>query len=188
MAASLVDPSEFGTIFSRHYSRVYAYAARRIGVVEAGDVTSEVFLKAFKIRHRYKQKHPACSAWLLGIAHNTIGDRLRAIKRRDRVYLHLHGDTSPLAAEQADDRLVAESVSERLNEALAALSPNDREAFLLFAVDGLTYAEIAATLSIPSGTVGSRITRSRKRIDKAIPDLRQITDRIDDGQEEVPDA
>ena len=179
--ASIENPDEFGEIFDRHYDRVYAYAARRLKPSDAADVTAEVFLKAFRLRKRFDVKYPSCFPWLLGIARNTAGDRLRATKRRERVYLRLQGDTTPSMSDQADERLVAEATSRQLNSALGALPRNDREAFLLFAVDGLTYAEIGATLNIPAGTVGSRIARARRKILQAIPNLRQITEREDKG-------
>ena len=186
--ASLDSPSEFGAIFLRHYDRVYAYAARRIGVAESEDVAAEVFVKAFRIRHRYDENHPSCLAWLLGIAHNTVGDRLRATRRRERVYLRLQGDTTPSMSDEADARVVADSLSEQLNDALGKLPTNDREAFLLYAIEEFTYAEIAVTLGIPPGTVGSRVTRARRKITQVIPNLRQISERMHDGGEEADGA
>lgn len=167
----------------RHYDRVYAYAARRTGRSESEDIAAEVFVTAFKIRHRYNASHPNCLAWLLGIARNTVGDRLRATKRRDRIYLRLQGDTTPLMSEEADGRLLAASLSKPLNDALRKLSTNDREAFLLYAVDQLTYSEIAVTLGVPQGTVGSRITRARRKIGQVIPNLQQISGRMGDDME-----
>ena len=81
--------------------------------------------------------------------------------------------------EDSDDRLVAESVSDRLNEALGGLSAADRDTFLLYALERLSYAEIAEVLGVPTGTVGSRITRVRRRLRELIPDLEQITGRMD---------
>ncbi len=74
----------------------------------------------------------------------------------------------------ADDRLVADSVAGVLNDALGGLSKRDRETLLLFALEGLTYAEISVALDIPIGTVGSRITRARQQINESIPGLQQM--------------
>lgn len=187
IAASLDHPTEFGIIFARHHARVYTYAARRIGIGEAGDVASEVFLKAFRLRYRYDHTRPNSLPWLFGIAQNTIGDGLRSIRRRQRVYLYFHRDVSAPGTELADDRLVAEAVTDRLNAELGKLSKGDRDALLLFALEGLTYSEIGVTLGIPTGTVGSRISRARRKIGQAIPDLEQIAARMH-NPDEVDDA
>jgi RNA polymerase sigma factor (sigma-70 family) len=48
--------------------------------------------------------------------------------------------------------------------ALAALSDDDRDVLLLIALGGLSYEEVAAALSIPAGTVASRLNRARRKV------------------------
>ncbi|HLF44704.1 MAG TPA: RNA polymerase sigma factor [Acidimicrobiia bacterium] len=177
IAASLADPTRFGEIFTRHHDAVYRFASRRVGVGEAADITAEVFLRALKGRHRYHLDRPNCLPWLYGIGVNVIGDHLRRVKRRSRIYLKaqetaLNQDdfTTPLV-----DRVDAESAAPSLNEALGRLGRKDRETLLLFAIDRLTYSEVALALGVPIGTVGSRILRARRKIMEQIPDLGQIT-------------
>jgi RNA polymerase sigma-70 factor (ECF subfamily) len=175
ISASLENPAMFGVVFERHHGAVFRFAARRIGRQEARDVASEVFVRAFKIRYRYDVSKGNCLPWLYGIAGNVIGDRLRSLERGRRFLLF--AETSIDRVEpfgDADDRLVADSVADVLNDALGRLSKRDRETLLLFALEGLTYAEIAVVLDIPVGTVGSRIARARKQIGEAVPDLEQM--------------
>ncbi len=66
--------------------------------------------------------------------------------------------------EAADDRVDARAAGPALAWALAALKPWDREVLLLHAWADLTYQEIADALSIPVGTVRSRLARARGRV------------------------
>ena len=177
---SLDDPFLFGEIFSRHYSAVFGFAARRLGVGEAGDVAGEVFVRAFRIRRRFDTSRSDCRPWLYGIAANIVGDRIRRTRRARRRFVVVDPALDVFyGVEDSDDRLVAESVSDRLNEALGELSAADRDTFVLYSLERLSYAEIAEVLDVPAGTVGSRIARARRRLRELIPDLEQITDRMD---------
>lgn len=190
IAASLADPTRFGEIFTRHHDAVYRFSSRRVGGGEAADITAEVFLRALKSRHRYRLDRPNCLPWLYGIGVNVIGDHLRRVNRRSRIYLKAqetaldHDDfTTPLV-----DRVDAESAAPSLNQALGRLGRKDRETLLLFAIDRLTYSEVAQALGVPIGTVGSRILRARRKIMEQIPHLRQRTgDGGTDPEKEAPD-
>ena len=65
---------------------------------------------------------------------------------------------------------VLDHVDDRVRTAFGRLSESYRAPFLLFALDGLTYAEIAARLRVPPGTVMSRIHRARRRLQAALED------------------
>lgn len=175
--ASIEDPKEFGEVFARHHTAVFRFAARRVGVDAAGDTAADVFVTAFSIHHRYDTDRSDCLPWLYGIAANVIGDRLRRAKRRQRAHgPEAHADVTSVTLD-VDDRLVAESVAGLLEAALDGLPWRDRETLMLFALEGLTYSEIARALNIPNGTVGSRISRARRRILEQIPNLAQIADK-----------
>lgn len=172
--ASLREPEAFRVIFERHYAAVYRLAARRVGRDVAGDVAAETFLRSFANRYRYDLARHNALPWLYGIAVNVIGDHLRKAARMARFagrFLRNQADLDPTV--ESDDRLVASSVRQELAGALEALSAGDRDALLLFALEGLSYSEIASVLEIPVGTVGSRVHRARKRIRKLIPGLEE---------------
>ena len=181
ISGSLRNPSLFGEIFSRHFTAIFRFAARRLGSDEAGDVASEVFARAFRIRGRYDPSRQDCLPWLYGIAANVVGDRIRRRRRGDaRTYLVVgRADDDWDATVAAESRVVAESLVARLNDALGRLSEPDRETFMLFAITGLSYAEIADALGVPQGTVASRINRARHLIREQIPELEQIADRME---------
>jgi RNA polymerase sigma factor (sigma-70 family) len=170
IAASLDDPDLFRLIVTRHGGAVLAYAARRVGRQDARDVASEVFLRSFRLRNRYQDLRETCLPWLYRIARNVVGECLKKTNRSEGIALVFH---PPAAGFEDDvlDRVVAASVIAELRRALELLPDRDRETLLLFALDGLTYGEIAASLGIPPGTVGSRLTRARNDIRAQVPDL-----------------
>jgi RNA polymerase sigma-70 factor (ECF subfamily) len=67
-------------------------------------------------------------------------------------------------SDQATDRVMAKGLQRQLAAALAELSQRDRDVLLLVALADLSHAEVAAALDIPYGTVGSRLSRARKKL------------------------
>lgn len=72
-------------------------------------------------------------------------------------------------ADLVGDRVAAAAHAPRLARALATLNAQDRNAILLLAWGELSYAEIAAVLGLPLGTVKAKIHRARAKLRKAIP-------------------
>lgn len=177
IAESVAHPEEFGLIFERHHPRVFRFVAHRLGPSEAGDVAADVFVAAFRVRHRFDSSHADALPWLYGIAYNVVGDSLRKSGRESRLVLttDLSSVGSAEVSYQADDRLVADRLALDLDRAVASLNKRDRETFLLFALEDLGYSEIADVLGIPVGTISSRIHRCRRQIREAIPNLKQKT-------------
>ncbi len=177
IAASIADPTRFSGIVDRYFDDVYKFVARRIGRTDANDVVQSIFERAFRIRGRYDASRPNCRPWLYAIAANLLGDRLRRHQRDERLFIAAPRDREVLdPSSDADERLTAAAVVGAVNEVLRVFSQADRETFLLFAVDLLSYAEIAEVLRIPIGTVGSRISRVRARIKEELPGLEQRTE------------
>ncbi|TDX03105.1 RNA polymerase sigma-70 factor (ECF subfamily) [Kribbella sp. VKM Ac-2566] len=164
---------EFALLFDRHAVKIHRYAARRLGTAEADDLLSQTFLIAYERRHHYIPDPgtgglDGALPWLYGIATNLIHRRRRSEVRQYRAYArsepagrHTHED--PLAGEVAS-RVDAEAAQQTLARALAGLRQAERDVLLLYAWEDLGYAEIAAALSIPIGTVRSRLHRARKSV------------------------
>jgi RNA polymerase sigma factor (sigma-70 family) len=183
IARSLAEPERFASVFDRHYPRIHAFAARRLGPNLADDVASETFLIAFDRRHRYDTAHPDAAPWLYGIASNLISRQRRAELRRLRA-LSRAG-----AAERADGhaelvagRVDARALRARLAAALAGIRDRDREVLLLVAWAGLSLEEAARALEVPAGTARSRLHRARRRTRAALGDAHLATS----DQEETP--
>ena len=97
-------------------------------------------------------------AWLFGIMHNLRVDQIR---RPQPATLSL-GDGEPLVPVRATQSDLLEVGD--LETALASLAEEQRAVLLLVALEEMSYAEVAATLGIPVGTVMSRLARGRERL------------------------
>jgi RNA polymerase sigma-70 factor (ECF subfamily) len=139
---------------------------------DAEDLVQETYLRAFRFFDSYRPG-THIKAWLFRILRNTFINRYRAAKiRPDEVEL----TRVEMGYEQAVDeefvnqrqppspeRIVMDGVlDEEIQEALADLPEEYRMVVLMALVEEMSYKEIAAALSIPLGTVMSRLHRGRK--------------------------
>jgi RNA polymerase sigma-70 factor (ECF subfamily) len=148
---SLSTPEAFADVFDRHFAAVHRYLARRAGADIADDLAAQTFTLAFANRRRYRDELGTARPWLLGIATNLLRDQARRDRRRLQTVERLHRERVSFVTTDDDGRL---------GSALTTLDPDQRDALLLHAVGELTYAEIAAALEVPIGTVRSRISRA----------------------------
>lgn len=168
VARSRAEPSSFGEIFDRHHSTIYRYIARRIGPDSADDLTGEVFRIAFERRQAFDPQWSSARPWLYGIATNLVRSSYRSEQRRLRAVARAVAMAQATLAddpfERATERLDASAQADLVANALAQLSDGDRDALILFAVERLSYSEVATALGIPIGTVRSRINRARSQL------------------------
>lgn len=139
----------------------------------AEDLAQEAFVKAFRALESYDPSRRFAS-WLFKIAHNVAIDHLRR-SSLDTVSLEVDDPDAPsLLRVLADPQPQAEEVTiqrerwRRLERALRALAPDQREAILLRFGQGLQYDEIAAITGWPMGTVKTRLHRARKALVEAV--------------------
>lgn len=152
----------FAPLFDRHAPAVHRYLVRRIGA-PADDLLAETFLIAFRRRASYRPVQVEVRPWLFGIATNVLRRYVRQERRRYRALARMPvDDVPPPTADDTVDRVDARTLRRDLAAALAALKRGDRDVLLLFAWADLSYAEIAAVLEIPVGTVRSRLNRARR--------------------------
>lgn len=159
------DPHEFTDVHDRYFRPVYLYVAGRLDAQTAEDIAAETFLTAFDHRERFDPGRGGLRPWLFGIATNLVA---RHRRRETRHYRALARVGIELAADSHEGRVVA-SVSARqirpqVARALTELSPGERDVLLLVALGQLSYDEVAQALGISTGTVGSRLTRARKKL------------------------
>lgn len=124
---------------------------------EAEDLVQETMMQALQSFHRF-QPGTNCRAWLATILHHVRSNRRRARGRSplvddpdDRI-AHTIPFVPPVPQELTDEEMLA---------ALARIPSRFQDVIVLCDVEGLTYKEIAGALSIPVGTVMSRLHRGR---------------------------
>ncbi|SEG27914.1 RNA polymerase sigma-70 factor, ECF subfamily [Nonomuraea solani] len=162
---ALDDADEFAEVFDAHFGEIHTYVAQRLGPDHAEDIVAETFLTAFRKRAQYDPSRAGVRAWLYGIATNLIGKQRRLEARTLRALARCAPDTdAPGHEESVAVRVSAQSLRPELAAALAGLDRRDRDVLLLVALAGLSHEEIATALGIPYGTVGSRLSRARKKL------------------------
>jgi RNA polymerase sigma-70 factor (ECF subfamily) len=169
LASSLPRPERFGLIYERHFDGIYRYIASRLGPDDADDLTAETFIDAFRRRASFDPARGSVRPWLFGIATRLVAQYRRAEARRYRALARAPAEPGPGGHdERVAARVSAQAHRGPLMRALAGLSDGDRDVLLLIALGGLSYEEVAAALSIPLGTVASRLSRARRTVRDAL--------------------
>lgn len=179
------DATAMDQLLRRHYDRVHAVCRRIAGASrDADDAAQEAMIRIVRNLDKFDGR-AAFGTWAYRIATNTALDELRKRKRRPQLHLVDGSDDDVRPTEPADplaDRTV-ESVADRLaiDAAFAELPDDYKAPVVLRDVGDLDYAEIAATLDIPVGTVKSRIARGRKIL------VEQLGNREGSGERPIGD-
>jgi RNA polymerase sigma-70 factor (ECF subfamily) len=170
------DPGAFGDLFERHARSVYNHCFRRTADWSlAEDLTSVVFLEAWRKRKHVRLHGDSILPWLLAVANNCLRNAHRSRRRYSRLLAKLpkpedQESVDTQASERADDV----ETMRRLLGVLSQLGSEDQEVVGLCDWSGLTNAEAATALDIPIGTVKSRLSRAHAR-------LRAMVDAEGDG-------
>lgn len=159
-------------LISRWRDRLAAFLLRMVGDhATAMDLTQETFVRLYTSRKTYKPS-AAFSTYLFHIAANLARTQARWRKRHPTVSMedesgeirHEAVDSLPSPDESADIHERADLV----NRAIAALPEDQREALLLFTVEGMSQAEVAATLGCSPKAVEVRVYRARQLLREAL--------------------
>jgi RNA polymerase sigma-70 factor, ECF subfamily len=164
------DVRAFEALVVKYQRRVARHVARYLkSAADVEDAVQETFIRAYRGLAAFRGES-AFYTWLYRIAANV------AIRHLQRQPQHvLLGDDAPdertdafqpgvSDSEQPERTLIAAQIADTVQRALAKLQPDLAEALLLYEVESKPYAEIAAMLGIPIGTVRTRIFRAREFI------------------------
>jgi RNA polymerase sigma-70 factor (ECF subfamily) len=123
------------------------------------DAVQETFVRAWGALGRFRAEASG-RTWLLAIARRTAADAVRA-RRRRRVLNERVTALRPTTSTHLGERIV-------VDELLASLEPDRRQAFLLTQMLGLGYEEAAQVCDVPVGTIRSRVARARAELLEAV--------------------
>jgi len=139
---------------------VWRMCRYRGDVEYADDLAQETYERAIGSIHRFRADGSA-RGWLLTIARRTCVDHTRRASRRRRLDKAVIATTT---SGSLDGSMIAPDMSERvdLDDVLAHLDDDRRNAFVLTQILGLRYDEVADVLDCPIGTVRSRVARARR--------------------------
>jgi RNA polymerase sigma-70 factor (ECF subfamily) len=148
---------EFMWLLVESLSDLRGYARRLTGdASDAGDLVQETCRRALESRELFIAGSDM-RAWLCCIVRNLYRDRLRRLAREVLVADY---DQAPAWAPERRPSWALVS-DDDLALALASLQPQYQETYVLYAVGGRSYQEIARQLQVSSSTVGTRILRAR---------------------------
>lgn len=153
----------FAQAFDAEFPALHRFLRRRVGAAAADDLAADTFAIAFARWERFDRERPL-RPWLYGIASHLMQHHWRTERRKLRAYARTGVDAITDELDASVGRLDARARQRELAGALAALRVADREILLLHAWAELTDAEIAAALSLPIGTVKSRLHRTRESL------------------------
>ncbi|MCF2527920.1 RNA polymerase sigma factor [Yinghuangia soli] len=166
------DRGAFADVFDRYAGAVYGHLLRRTGEhTEAEDLTSAVFLAAWRRRAEVRIDRESVLPWLLGTANRTLANRRRALRRYRALVERI--PPPPDVPDHADDvaaRLDAERRAAALRRSVGRLPRHERDVVELCVWGGLDQQAAAVALGIPLGTVKARMHRARARLGTLVPE------------------
>ena len=170
------DGPAWEELVQRHTRRVFGLCYRFTGNShEAEDLSQEVFLKVYRSLASYRVAAGGFPTWLTSVTRNLLVDHYRRTKR-DRLTDSIEDEMPRLEETHSVSRTPFKHVADaelsgQVQHALSRLSPELREAVILRDLQGLEYNEIQEVLSVPEGTVKSRINRGRIELARILEQL-----------------
>jgi RNA polymerase sigma-70 factor (ECF subfamily) len=174
-----VDLASFEATAIPHMNALYDAALRLANdPATAQDLTQETYLRAFRAFDSF-ESGTNCRAWLLRIQYNLFCTQYRRGRRMPLVWLD-EGEADPaaeLATEEPgpEEQTLRELDRQAVRRAIGRLPEDFRMAVTLVDIHGLSCAEAATVLSVPRGTILSRLHRARRRLQAMLlPELRRV--------------
>ena len=158
--------------YQRRVERLIGRMVRDVDLVE--DIAQETFIRAYRALHQFRGDAQFYT-WLYRIAVNTAKKFLLDMKRdrtisdsalgpKDEDDETFRPRNEPSTDETPESVLAAKEIGQAVNDALAALPDDLRQAITLREMEGMSYEDIAQLMACPIGTVRSRIFRAREAI------------------------
>ena len=166
------DPEAFRVLFETHKDRVYSIALRYSGdATVAMDIAQDTFLKLLSSIGDYRGD-ANFETWLYRVVVNRCLDH----HRRGRKLLPVVNDLLDLiwnTGETILHQLLRTEFEENVQEVIQTLAPEQRMVVVLRYTEGLSYEEIAEILGCSTGTVGSRLSRAHRVLERRLSHLRR---------------
>lgn len=174
------DSSAWEDIVRLHNRRIYSLCYRFTNSQDdAQDLTQDVFIRVYRTLVSYDADKGAFTTWIMTLTRNLLVDHFRRSKQdrvTDSIDAGLGEEEDSLSLSNRledrgptpDDQLASKETQKLVQQALARLSPELREAVILRDLQDMDYKEIAKVLRVPEGTVKSRINRGRTELGRLL--------------------
>ena len=170
------DQDAFQVLVERHSRSIYRLAYRMTGRPEdAEDVVQETLVRAYRQLGRFEARSNFAT-WLYRIGFNCAIDYMRARPQRESAETdeRLEQMAKSSSGPSIDDLVFAGEIGERVQEALGALSPQERAAFLMRHYHGCSIEEICSTLDLKSNAAKHSIFRAVRKMRSALRPLMEM--------------
>ena len=182
----LGERDAFESLFARHWRTVYAILFRLVSSrEEAEDLAQEVFVKLYRNPPELREQ-PALAPWLYRVAtnlgYNALRKGARETRRQERVQRLAEVDEAAgLGAVDPERASIVGEERMAVRRALAELSERE-QACLVLRHSGLSYAEVAASLGVQIGSVGTILARAEEHFRGVYEGLQEVHDGMRDGR------
>jgi RNA polymerase sigma-70 factor (ECF subfamily) len=162
------DREAFNQLVVHYQSLAYNVAYRVLGDADAAaDATQDAFLSAYRAIARFRGG--SFRSWLMRIVTNACYDQLRVKKRRPTTSIDEDEDPDRQEwnvdpGERPEAFVLRQELGQAIQRGLETLPPDQRTVVVLCDIQGMSYEEIAETMSTSLGTVKSRLSRGRSKL------------------------
>jgi RNA polymerase sigma-70 factor (ECF subfamily) len=163
----MVPPDRLTALFAQYHAPLVRFLTRRLGDADwAEELAQETFVRAMRQETIASER-----SWLFAVASNLVRDDARRDARRRRRLELLHEQSKADAVLEPEPTSMERAGEQELaRRAIEALGERDRDA-LLMREEGLSYEEIATALDLSVGSVGTTLSRARRRLMEAYESL-----------------
>lgn len=176
--AAAGDADAFAALFHRHYPAIHAFAYRlALCPGAADDIAQDTFVHAARSLAGFR-RDSSFKTWLYAIAANLARDLHRHRARRE-ARENAFALLAPDPAAALRDHAATDSAHAAVRDALARLSPEQREAVALVYFENLSHAEAARVLHCAESTVSWRLFRAKSRLKHLLRDVATAASRHD---------
>ena len=164
------DRASFAALFDYYAPRIKTVLMRGgVPADTAEDLAQEALLTVWRKASYFDPARASVSAWIFTIARN---QRIDGLRRDQRARLHaLYGLIEPEEPERPDAALASDERDRKVRAALTLLPDDQVRVVRLSFFEGLPHADIARALSIPLGTVKSRLRLAADKLRDHLGDL-----------------
>jgi RNA polymerase sigma-70 factor, ECF subfamily len=155
--------------YDAHGAELYRFARRALGDAgQAEDAVQEAFVRAWRASNRYDPARASQRTWLFAILRNVVIDQVRA--RRSRPPVSRDGDGAEQIVASTDDAIDHVLTGWQVDAALGVIAEDQRRVLVEVHWRGRPYADVAAELGVPEGTVKSRVYYGLRAMRAALED------------------
>jgi len=173
------DLQAFEEIVNRHRMSVYRLARSITGNHDdADDAAQETFIRVYRSLSSFDTGR-SFKAWLRRITYNTSLNVLRASSNRKKRTVIAETDHVPDLSPNPEQIVQSRDSGCQIQAAVESLTAELRATFVLRAAEGMSYRDIARTTGVKIGTVMSRLSRARERIQTAMESAGKLPQRGD---------